>query len=618
MALNILSVIDSDSLCKLVCGLLEADGHAVTCMMGRGDVIKVARETKPDVIVLEVSGEKVGSLEVKHRLQRLEETRHIPVIVISDHPELEYELLKAFDFIPEPVDLERLREDIAVLARGEKKRPPQIREPIGDSDYQLFHDYLVAFSGLHFEHRNVKVLERGLQNRMVALKIGTYSDYYRYLLRYGEKRHELQKLLQFLTVGETYFFRYQPHFSALRKFLLDAAADKKQRIRLWSAGCSTGEEAYTMAMLVMETFPDWRTRDIKILATDINNRALKRARDGVYGPWAMRATEQRYLTRYFEKVGKSYILNNEVKRLVEFSHLNLQTDEFPTAGEAFGELDVVFCRNVMIYFTFATMKKVVEKFAASLVPGGHLFLGHAETLSHVSTQFERHSLDGGFYYRKKTQAAPRRDAAAVGLGRQEPAKVRSLPVKTPVKSLPVKTPIKVPARTAPAGPTVDELYHNALTLFDAENFGQASRLLGEVLSQQPTHVGALVTRGFIFANNGHFQEALDACQQAIAIDDLFPEAYFLKGLVLDMNDRLPEAKEEYRKAILLRTDFVMPHYNLGRLFFRLEKVKEGLRELRNSLKILEKDSEENIIPYSGGLSREVFLEQLRNELARVA
>ncbi len=625
MALKILNIVDNEALCKMVCGLLEADGHAVTCMVGRSDAVKVALETKPELIILEVSGEKVGSLEVKQRLQRLDDTRHIPVIVISDHVELEYELLKVFDFIPKPVDLERLREDVAILSRGEKKKPVQLREPLSGSDYQRFRDYLVAFSGLHFEHRNVKVLERGLQSRMLALKISTFGDYYRYLLRYGEKRHELQKLLQYLTVGETYFFRYQPHFSALQKFLLtEVATDRKRRLRLWSAGCSTGEEPYSLAMLVMETLPDWRNRDIRILATDINNRALKRARDGVYGPWSMRTADERYLNRFFERVGKSYVLNEQVKSLVEFSHLNLQTDEFPTPDRPFRDLDAIFCRNVMIYFTFATMKKVVEKFAASLIPGGHLFLGHAETLSHISSQFERHSLEGGFYYRKKTAgAAPKReDAASAGARRHERTTIQPAPVKhPPVKTAPAKTvPASAPVKSAvsPVEPAPEELYQSALTLFDAENFTQASRLLDEVLSRQPGHVGALVTRGFILANNGRFEEALEVCRQALVIDDLFPETYFLKGLILDMNDRLPEAKEEYRKAILLKTDFVMPHYNLGRLFFRLEKVKEGLRELRNSLKILEKDNEESIIPYSGGLSREVFLEQLRNELARVA
>jgi chemotaxis protein methyltransferase CheR len=619
MSLNILNIVENEALCRMVSGLLEADGHAVTCIIGRSDVVKVAREMKPELIVLEVSGEQVGVLEVKQRLQRLDETRDIPVIVISDHPELEYELLKVFDFIPKPVDLERLREDVAILARGGKKKPAQEREPLGDVDYQRFHDYLVTFSGLHFEHRNAKVLERGLQSRMMALKIGAYGDYYRYLLRYGESRHELQKLLPFLTVGETYFFRYHPHFSALKKFLLtEAAADRKRPLRFWSAGCSTGEEPYSMAMLLMETLPDWRSRDIRILATDINNRALKRARDGVYGLWSMRAMEERYLKRFFERVGKSYILNEEVKSLVEFSHLNLQTDEFPTPDGPFRDLDVVFCRNVMIYFTFATMKKVIEKFAASLGSGGHLFLGHAETLSHISSQFERHSLEGGFYYRKKTPEAisARQDAAPTGAYKAELARIQP----PPVKPAPVRAPARAPARQAepPAAPSAEELYRNALALFDGENFTQASRVLDEVLSRHPGHVGDLVTQGFILANNGHFQESLDVCQRALAIDDLFPEAYFLKGLVLDMSDRLPEAKEEYRKAILLKADFVMPHYNLGRLFFRLEKVKEGVRELRNSLKILEKDSEESIIPYSGGLSREVFLGQLRNELARVA
>jgi len=611
MALNILCIFDTDEQCRSVCGLLSGEGHGVTCTRVGHEVVGVVREQRPDLVILEVSAAKAVSLEIKQRLQRVEETRRIPVIVISAHPELEYELLKVFDCIPVPVDLERLRGDVAILERSGGKRSLLAVEPLREEEYRLFHDFLVAFSGLHFDRRNMKILERGLQNRMAALHIGSYREYHTFLTRHRESRQELQKLLQFLTVGETYFFRYHAQFAALREFLAtEVAADRKRRLRFWSAGCSTGEEPYSLAMTVMETLPDWRERDIRILATDINNRALKRAREGVYGQWAMRATDERYLDRYFDRVGRSFILKEPVKSLVEFSHLNLQTDEFPSPSGGGGELDAIFCRNVMIYFTLATMKKVVERFAACLTPGGYLFLGHAETLSQISTHFERHSLEGAFYYRKKSSAAAvvRRETKPVETRRA----VRPLPPPPPARPAPVK-------RVAPpVEPNPAELYRKALELFDAENFQQASLLLGDLLERRPDHVGALVTEGFIQANNGHFQEALEICQKALQVDDLSPEAYFLKGLILDMSEQLAEARDEYRKAILLKADFVMPHYNLGRLLFRLEKEREGMRELRNSLKILEKSAEERIVPYSGGLTREVFLEQLRSELARVA
>ncbi|MCM2356627.1 MAG: tetratricopeptide repeat protein [Geobacteraceae bacterium] len=616
MELRVLVINERESFCEFLSGLLTAEGHTPLCARGFREASRSATELCPDLIILEVCSADIGALEIVQRLQRGSETRQIPIIVVSDNPDLEYEFLNVFDFMAQPVDVARLRENLAMLAEGRKKRLKI--EPFTGSDHQLFYDYLINHSGLHFERRNLKILERGLSARMAALRINSYREYFDYLSRHHHDRQELQKLLTFLTVGETYFFRYHAHFDALRKFIATELADKgNKRIRLWSAGCSTGEEPYSMAMTVMEALPDWRERDIRILATDINNRALKRAREGVYGSWAMRVIEQRYLDRYFDKVGKSYLIREEVKSLVDFSHLNLQTDPFPAADGEFRELDAIFCRNVMIYFSLPTTRRIVEKIAASLVPGGLLFLGHAETLFQISSRFERHSHGGGFYYReKKGRGAPLfREPAAVPRPAAVPASA-----ERPVRLLPAVVPrSQAPASVAaPPDPDLEGLYQKARSLFEAERFQEASELLAEVVRLNPDHTGALVLQGFVMANSGRFQESLRLCHQALAVNDLLPEAYFLEGLILDMTDRLGEAAEEYRKAILLRMEFVMSHYYLGRLYFRLGRATDGVRELRNTLKILEKGMKESIIPFSGGLSREVFLQQVREELAKVA
>jgi chemotaxis protein methyltransferase CheR len=165
---------------------------------------------------------------------------------------------------------------------------------------------------------------------------------------------------------------------------------------------------------------------------------------------------------------------------------------------------------------------------------------------------------------------------------------------------------------------VEALYHQAQLLFDAEKFAEASRLVQVVIGAAPGHTGALVLQGFIYANRGLYDDVLKLCDAAVALNDLQPEVYFLKGLVFEMMDRMNHAAEEYRKAILLQMDFIMPHYNLGRLHIRLGREKDGVRELKNCSKILEKWPAESVIPHSGGLTREVFLEQLRNELFKVA
>jgi chemotaxis protein methyltransferase CheR len=338
----------------------------------------------------------------------------------------------------------------------------------------------------------------------------------------------------------------------------------------------------------------------------------------VYGPWAMRVIDKGCLDRYFKTIGKSYLIRDEVKSLVDFSHLNLLTDDFPTPATEFRDIDIIFCRNVMIYFSLATTRHVVDKFASSLVPGGCLFLGHAETLSQISTRFERHTQAGGFYYRARRERdvpAPRAEPAP------SPAKER-IPLRQPAPLPPAtpQPPIERQRVPSPPRPAADpeEIYRKAVTLFDAEKFDDASLVLGELLVAHPDHTGGLVFRGFIQANRGRFQEAFATCNTVLGIDDLLPEAYFLRGLLLDMNDSPEEAVTEYRKTILLRMDFVMSHYYLGRLYYRLGNISAGARELRNTLKILEKAHQGSIIPFSGGLTREVLLQQVSNELVKKA
>lgn len=624
MHMRILIISEGESFSNFLSGLLTAEGHMPVSVPGLREAERTALLLHPELIILDVSRPDIGALEMVQRLKRIDVTRYTPIIVISDFPELEYEFLNVFDFMPKPVDVRRLYEDIGIIRQGLKKRSsPLMLEPMTSEDHLLFHDYLITHSGLHFERRNQKILERGVAARMAALRINTWREYFAYLTGNRDNRQELQKLMPFLTIGETYFFRYHGHFEALKNILDARCSDNRhKRIRLWSAGCSTGEEPYSMAMVVMETFPDWRERDIRIHATDINNLALKKAREGVYGSWAMRVIEKNRLERYFTRIGKSYLIDEKVKSLVDFSHLNLQTDEFPPPEGSPGDFDVVFCRNVMIYFPLATTRHVVGKIASALLPGGYLFLGHSETLSQISAGFERQSLGGSFYYRgEKGLVIPlRRDQPLPPAGAGEPKGGKSTVLQI-VPVLPKKEVTKPPEieqRYPAPEPDPEELYLKAVTAFEAEEFRKASEFLDELTRRKPDHGGALVIQGFILANSGRIREALTLCNRALDIDDLLPEAYFLKGLLLDMNDSPTQAIEEYRKTILLRMDFAMPHYHLGKLYYRLGKEIDGARELRNTLKILEKSRQGSIIPLSGGLSRELFLQLVRGELAKVA
>lgn len=612
MSLNVLVINQNDDLCAMLCRFFVTEGHIPVCVSDEQTAIKTALEGRPDLIIIEVSMPELHAIELVNTLHRASATRHIPVIVISDFPELEFELLNLFDFISKPIDLIRLREDINSLSNGKKKRAPATNQQLTHDEHQTFHDFLIHHCGLHFERRNMKVLERGLESRMTALRINSFSDYYQYLEKNMERRQELQKLIQLLTVGETFFFRYHAHFEALEKDVFPALTKLplEKGLRIWSAGCSTGEEPYSIAMAIMESFPDWKKRDIRIHATDINSRSLKRAREGVYNSWKIRVTPEHHLEKYFNHIGESYLIKDEVKSLVDFSYFNLQSPLPPSAGP----FDVIFCRNVMIYFTTATTKKVVEIFAASLNPGGYLFLGHSETLANVSSRFERHIHEGGFYYKKKSdQPGQQEKSSAAALNPTSPRRAR-VP-----ETVSLRQRAAVPFSVRQADSINPEtLFKTGLSLLHQENFSAAAEAFKELLLIKPEHTGAILAEGQIHLTEGRNDEALDCFNRALILNDLLPEGYFLRGLLFEINDRINDAIEEYRKAVLLKMDFIMPHYQLGKLCFRSGDVKASARELKNSLKLLEKAAREAIIPFSGGLSREVFLGQIRKEMTMIA
>ena len=612
LSLHILVISDNDSFAAYLGGLLGDAGHAVTSILEVSESPRAIRRNKPNLIILAVDASKIPPLAVEHRVHTADGTCSIPVIVISECLRLEAELLHVFDFLRKPVDVARLFDDLAAVARrgADKSSPQEITEELCGE----FSGHILSCTGLHFELRNRSALLRGIAKRMSALLMGSYTEYLAYLKLHGEDRHELQKLLQFPTVGETYFFRYPDQFEALGERFMKNPPPAGQPIRIWSAGCSTGEEPYSIAMTLMEALPDWRDRDIKIIATDINNRSLKQARDGVYSPWSMRITPQHRMLRYFDRVGQSFLIRDEVKRLVHFSHLNLLAPCNERVCSELKELDAIFCRNVLIYFAPETAEGMLLSLAKALKLSGQLFLGHAEALLQHGTELEPRRSGKSFYYRKRRPvplgnrpAAPPVPAPP-GLGTEPPVQE---PAPQPADA-PTSPPPPLPA------PPPAAAIQAARQLFDQEDFDQALELLGRLLEQNPDDTGALVLKGFIQAGKGELQEALETCSKVMALNDLLPEAYFLKGVLLDAGDRLSEAADEYRKALLLEHEFIMPRYHMGRLHLRLGRIPEAAREIRNSIRILSKYDDDTAVPYSGGLTRAVCMLQLQSALAQVA
>jgi len=270
-----------------------------------------------------------------------------------------------------------------------------------DEEFRLIRDLIYSHCGLYFDSDSRYLLEKRLGRRLPLHQLNGYKDYYHFLKYNRGKELELSEIMDVLTTNETYFFREAFQLKAFTDEILpELMAEKEKRgersLRIWSAGCSTGEEPYTIAMLLLELgcCKGWR---VEIIGTDISHRVLQHARKAVYGKSAFRATEEPYIGRFFQEQDGSFKIADEVKELVTISHLNL-FDQNRLA--LFGKMDVIFCRNVIIYFDQIAKKKVIEVFYRALREGGFLLLGHSESLMNISTAFALRHLRNDMVYQK--------------------------------------------------------------------------------------------------------------------------------------------------------------------------------------------------------------------------
>lgn len=577
------------------------------------------RQLRPNLLLLDLPPQTITV-----RLTPRQLDLQIPIIALSDQAWLEYEHSDILDFQPRAFNPQILRAHVARLRSLDQQSTPLVYPPLSPSDFTLFCDYLHLHSGLHFDERNRSLLERSLLRRMRAIAASDFLDYFDYLVAHRETRDELKRLISLLTVGETSFFRYFAHFEALISKVLPELIESNRlsrTLRIWSAGCSTGEEPYSLAILLLERFPELASWNITILATDINKRSLTKARKGVYRDRPLRLVEPQTLAKWFVRVPEGHQLDARVRDMVRFGYLNLQTDAYPAAENNTANCDIIFCRNVMIYFRPETTRTIVERFYAALRPGGYFFMGHAETMINISAAFRRHQHNGGFYYQKGKETAhptARQPLATTAPSRSplpRPLAKLSLSAHPALPEIPAKAPERCPIDLNPSA--LDELFSEASALFEKENYRTAYQRYDKVLELNPQHVGALLGQGFILANDGAYDEALERCVRILQRDDLCPQAYFLRGLILDHQEDFSGAVDAYRKALLLDISFVMPHYHLGRLYWRNHKLSDAGRQLKNVIRLLEKGTTGTIVPYSGGLSAAALCERCHTELLRL-
>lgn len=272
-----------------------------------------------------------------------------------------------------------------------------------DPDLVRIRDLVYQVAGIFHPDNKLRLLYDRCGRRIKELKIQSLREYFECLTVKPTRQTELIALLNEITIGETCFFRSPPQLDALRQIIIPKVLESKaalptRRLRIWSAGCSTGEEPYTLSMLLLEEargrLKDWT---IEILATDLNERSLAHAKNAIYGTYSTRNVTPEYRSKFFVPAAELLQVQPQVRASVAFSRLNLSDDGRMTFMKG---LDVIFCCNVLIYFDLISKRRVIQHFYNNLLPHGYLFLGHSESLYGVSNDFQLVHLPGATAYIK--------------------------------------------------------------------------------------------------------------------------------------------------------------------------------------------------------------------------
>lgn len=453
-------------------------------------------------------------------------------------------------------------------------------------------DFVAARIGLHFPQERWRDLERGLVAATPELGQPDAESCVRWLLSAALTRSHIEILASHLTIGETYFFREKKGLEILETRivpeLLRSRRDGERHLRIWSAGCCTGEEPYSIAILLDRLIPDQTAWNITLLATDINPRFLRKAAEGMYGEWSFRETPEWIRAQYFRrrKDGR-YELSAHIRRKVTFSYLNLADDVYPSLLNNTNAMDVIFCRNVLMYFTAERAKKVIRNLRRALVEGGWLIVNPTETSNSLFSLLTPVEFSGAVLYRKTKDNAP----AYAAIGYQAPVSQPGLFPAEAMQSV-------APAEMQPEPP--EQMTTTAPS---------------DTHPHEQSNCEALSLDARTCANQGRLGEAIAWCEQAIATDKMNPARHYLLAAIQQEQGQAEAAAQSLNRALYLDSGFVLAHFALGNLRLSQSRQREAERHFTNALAALRTHPHDEILPESEGLTAGRFVEIVTSALA---
>ncbi len=496
-----------------------------------------------------------------------------------------------------------------------------------------FKHFVADRCGLYFKDHDLKSLEDAIIERAKAGKFNSIPEYYAYITTSEDRENEFRELLNLLTINHTYFFRNESHFKALKENILPEIAERKRKeivfarkfgsgndkrpsLRIWSAGCSTGEEPYTIAMVVRDVIEDFDKWDIEIYATDASTYVLDRARKAFYTENSMKLLSQEHKDKYFSEIGekrgrKQYALGDTIKRMVHFDYLNLIRDNFPQ------KFDIIFCRNVVIYFELETIIKVMNRFHSSLTDNGSLFIGYSETLQFISDKFRMQDWENAIFYRKaKKIQAPRIEVSAASAEAPEKIEVEKIIEEMAKAELLAEEKAAAERKAAPSK-KIRGLLVEITKALHLKQYDRALSLVREAELIDKNAIKPHYLAAEIHANQGRFNEAKEQLKITLGLNSLFVPAHYLFGFIYMEEEDPEQAKASLKKALYLDRNFALAYYNLANIYKKEGNREDATRAYRNTLKVLSRCSPDDIIPYSGGLNVAILLGVCKNSIERL-
>ncbi len=469
---------------------------------------------------------------------------------------------------------------------------------------------LLTHLGLNFSGKQEKEL---IQKIGLAAKEFGFKDtpeFVQWLLKNDVTNQQLGVLASYLTVGETYFLREKKNFEFLEQVYIPGLIQKKNKkdksLRIWSAGCASGEEAYSIAIIILKSITNIKDWNITILATDINPVLLKKAEKGIYSEWSFRDNPDWFKSKYFKKIGEQkYLITEEVKKMVTFAPLNLAKDIYPSILNNTSNQDIIFCRNVLIYFSNKGIRAVTNKLYQSLSSGGVLIVSPVEMSNLISPKFSKCDYQGHTIYVKGTfKDSPKRifDKQLQELAE----KLKSKKFITKENKISIEE-IRIPELKIEHKKHSN--YEQAAELFNQGLFKETEEVLTDILineKENKKQIFTLLARAK--ANLGKLDEAKEFCFKGLEIDNSDYSLYYLIATIKLEQGKDEEAIALLKRAIYLDHNFVLGHFLLGNLNLKKGLNKLGKKHFNNAIHILSNLDQEGVVPESDGLTVGRFTE----------